>query len=46
MLPTLFTIMLILLVVALLPYIQPKVVVDDDEAEEPAKLRMKPTRQR
>ena len=46
MLSTVFAILLILVVVAVLPYIQPNVVVEDDEGEEPAHLRMKPTRQR
>ena len=46
MLPTLFAVFLILVVGALLPYVQPRPVFEDDEAEESPRLRMKATRQR
>lgn len=46
MLPTLFAIFLILVVGALLPYVQPRPVFEDDEAEDAPKLRLKATRQR
>jgi hypothetical protein len=46
MLPTLFAVFLILVVGALLPYVQPRPVFEDDEPEESPRLRMKATRQR
>ncbi len=46
MLSTFFFILVLLVVLAILPHMNPAVVVDEDDGEEPAKLRLKPTRQR
>jgi hypothetical protein len=46
MLATLFLILVLLVVLTILPHMNPAIVIDEDDADEPAKLRLKPTRQR
>ena len=47
MLPAILTIILVLLILALLPYDRPSApIFDEDDADDGLKLRMKPTRQR
>ncbi len=46
MLPALLAIVLVLFVLVLLPYDRPRPVLDEEDGEEPSKVRLKPTRQR
>ncbi|MBA3470598.1 MAG: hypothetical protein H0T53_13250 [Herpetosiphonaceae bacterium] len=46
MLPVLFFSIILLGVLAILPHMHPAVVIDEDDGDEPAKLRLKSTRQR
>lgn len=46
MLLSIFIAVVVLVVLATLPYLQPASVLDEDDDDEPAKLRLKPTRQR
>jgi len=46
MLPTLFFIIILLVVLAVLPHINPTAVIDEDDSDESPRLRLKSTRQR